>query len=127
MTKRMQPVLRSWALRTASGDGLLDEAALVEAASSWQDLCGVYFLIAGGRVRYVGQAVQVYARLAVHAREKEPFDQVAVIACEPKDLDVLESLYIHRLRPEWNGRRGETMVAPLRATDLWKNRSVDHA
>lgn len=126
MVKRIQPVLRSWALRAAAGDGLLDEAALVEAAAPWSDLCGVYFLIAGGRVRYVGQARQVYARLATHAREKEPFDQVAIVECDANQLDVIESLYIHRLRPEWNAKRGQTMVAPMRASDLWKNRSVDH-
>ena len=105
---------------------MLDEATIVAASSAWRDLCGVYFIVVDGRVRYVGQARHVYARLAVHAREKEPFERVTVIECSPSDLDVIESFYIHRLRPEWNAKRGDTMVAPLRMTDLYKNRSVEH-
>lgn len=124
---KVRPVLRSWAQRVACGDGLLMEEQIVAQATAWRDLCGVYFLIVAGRVRYVGQARQVYARLAVHAREKGHFDSVAVVECAPQDLDTIESLYIHRLRPEWNARRGDAMVAPLRHRDLWKNRSVANA
>ncbi len=127
MANRMQPVLRSFAMRAAQGDGLLAEADILASASPWQNLCGVYFLISAGRVRYVGQALQVCARLATHAREKQPFDSVAVVECDPIDLNVIESLYIHRLRPEWNGKCGDQMVAPMRERDLWKNRSTASA
>jgi hypothetical protein len=75
--------------------------------------CGVYFLLHGERIVYVGQSVNVLARLAQHMKDKE-FDSFALIECGSDELDELEGFYIRLLQPALNrsGRTG-TMVAPL--------------
>lgn len=65
---------------------------------------GVYFLVKDDRVVYVGQSGNVYARIAAHQSSKD-FDGWCYTPCEgKKQLDILESLYIHYLQPEQNGR-----------------------
>jgi hypothetical protein len=85
-----------------TGKTLLPEEEIVKAALPWDGLSGVYFLIANDEVIYVGQSVNVYARLSQHACGKY-FDHYAFIRCKPDILDKLESLYIHCLRPKLNG------------------------
>ena len=85
-----------------TGKTLLPEEEIVKAALPWDGLSGVYFLIANDEVIYVGQSVNVYARLSQHASGKY-FDRYAFIRCKPDILDKLESLYIHCLRPKLNG------------------------
>jgi hypothetical protein len=31
------------------------------------------------------------------------FDRIAVIRCDPPELDILEGIYISRLKPQYNG------------------------
>jgi hypothetical protein len=73
---------------------------------------GVYFLIRGTEVIYVGQSVDVLHRIARHRREKRFFDAFAYIECQVHELDELERLYIKALVPEENwsfGNRGGLM------------------
>ena len=62
---------------------------------------GIYFLISDGVVIYVGQSCDVHSRIVAHMREKA-FDRVAFISCNPRHLNLLESLYIHLLQPPMN-------------------------
>lgn len=108
------------ALETASvnltGKTLLSEGEIVAGAVGYAARCGVYFLIKDERVRYVGQSVNVDTRLRDHSGNYD-FDAVSIIPCDRSILDKLESLYIHLLKPDWNGRvasrHGELPVAPL--------------
>ena len=101
----------------ATGKVLLREDELVEASEEYSPLVGVYFLIKGHRVVYVGQSVNVHSRISAHKDDRKDFDRWAMVACKRDELDVVESLYIHMLRPPLNGvdARGDetTMVAPL--------------
>lgn len=90
---------------------LLSEAEIVNAANSWELATGVYFLIGGNKVVYVGQSVNVYARIAYHT--DKIFDSFAFIPCEQNMLDALESLYIHVLRPPLNGDQHGGKQAPM--------------
>lgn len=67
--------------------------------------CGVYFLVSGSEVVYVGQSVNVHARIAEHSRWKE-FDSAAFISVPKDALDFVESFYIHTLSPRLNGWSG---------------------
>lgn len=100
---------------------LLTEAEIVAGGVQYQPKCGVYFLIARNKVRYVGQSVNVESRLRDH-QQRFVFDSVAYIPCESAILDRMESLYIHALRPDWNGRlntrEGDIPVAPLSLAQL---------
>lgn len=75
---------------------------IVTQAHPLTPICGVYFLVKGNRVVYVGQSVNIVARLGTHLKEKE-FDSTCYMAAEPQELDFIESFYIHALQPELNG------------------------
>lgn len=66
---------------------------------------GVYFLIDGSEVVYVGQSGQVLRRLADHVQHNgygRNFDRYAVLPC-PADLCTsVESYYIETLTPRFN-------------------------
>jgi hypothetical protein len=61
---------------------------------------GVYFLIREGRIIYVGQSRNVYARIGAH-RDKS-FDRITIFLCDLKDLLMIEAAYIKALQPELN-------------------------
>lgn len=84
---------------------LLNEDEIVAVAEGVELKCGVYFLVKDWHVVYVGQSVNVLSRVAQHLGHKD-FDKFAYLPCKPEELDLIESLYIHTLRPEQNGRRG---------------------
>lgn len=67
---------------------------------------GVYFLIRGPEITYVGQAVDVLYRIARHRREGRRFDSFAYISCPAEQLDELEALYIRAFVPEENWSLG---------------------
>jgi hypothetical protein len=96
---------------TLTGKTLLREDEIVNAANTWKLATGVYFLIDGDKVVYVGQSVNVYARIALH--HDKAFDRFAFIPCGKKVLDSLESLYIHILRPPLNADTHGRKQAPM--------------
>jgi hypothetical protein len=101
---------------TLTSKVLLSEAEIVGAANSWELATGVYFLVGGDKVVYVGQSVNVYARIAYHT--DKVFDSFAFIPCGKEMLDSLESLYIHVLRPPLNGDMRGGKQAPLSLNKL---------
>jgi hypothetical protein len=103
---------------TLTGKKLLRESEIVSAANTWELATGVYFLIDGDRVVYVGQSVNVYARIASH--HNKGFDRFAFIPCEREMLNTLESLYIHVLRPPLNGDMHGGKQAPLSLNKLMR-------
>lgn len=96
---------------TLTGKTLLRESEIISAANTWELATGVYFLIDGDKVVYVGQSVNVYARIASH--HDKVFERFAFIPCEREMLDSLESLYIHILRPPLNADMHGRKQAPL--------------
>lgn len=87
-----------------------DEMALV--ALPWAKASGVYFLLDGDEVVYVGQSVNVYSRIGQHTDKR--FDRYAFVPCPVDALNKLESLYIHCLRPRLNGdQRNDAKCAPI--------------
>jgi hypothetical protein len=96
---------------TLTGKTLLREEEIVNAANTWELATGVYFLIDGDRVVYVGQSVNVYARIASH--HDKVFERFAFIPCKRDVLDSLESLYIHIFRPPLNADTHGRKQAPM--------------
>lgn len=62
--------------------------------------CFVYFLIDNGEVVYVGQTKHGLARPLQH-REKE-YDEIKMLYCDSRNLDVLEDTYIRKYKPKYN-------------------------
>jgi len=92
---------------------LLHAEDIVKHALPWKKSPGVYFLVQNNEVVYVGQSVHIYSRIAQH--HGKTFDRYAFVPCEEALLDVLESLYIHVLKPKLNGNFNEKeKSAPIR-------------
>lgn len=97
---------------TLTGKTLLREDEIVKAANTWALATGIYFLIEGEKIVYVGQSVNVYSRISYH--HDKVFESFAFIPCEKEMLDKLESLYIHVFRPPLNGDHvGGAKHAPM--------------
>ena len=94
-----------------TGKSLLRHEQIVELGMPWQKSSGVYFLIDGDRVVYVGQSVNIYSRIPQHYNKK--FDKYAYVPCTIQQLNVLESLYIHLLQPKFNYDENGRLYAPL--------------
>lgn len=76
--------------------------AIISGASAWPSAgTGIYFLIHGEAVVYVGQAIDVVARIAAHSATKK-FDRWNWIPCKRSDLDRTERVYINALLPKLN-------------------------
>lgn len=81
----------------------LTATEIVAAAAHHSTQCGVYFLVAGGCVMYVGQSTQLGRRLGEHAVDvTKPFDSFHFIQVPPEMLDATERAYISALQPPWN-------------------------
>lgn len=91
----------SRALRPKSDKLLSAESILAAAKPPPTDLTGIYFLINGGAIVYIGQAVNVIARVANHMRLKA-FDAWHWVPCSVSDLDALERAYILAFLPSLN-------------------------
>lgn len=84
-----------------TGKVLLRAEEIAMKALPYAKATGIYFLLDGDEVVYVGQSVNVYSRIEDHTDKR--FDRYAFIPCAVDVLDRLESLYIHCLRPKLNG------------------------
>lgn len=93
----------------------LSEAEIVAKATQHVPRSGVYFLIEGGIVVYVGQSIDVVARIARHVGLKI-FDSYYIIDCPPDQLRALEDIYIKRLNPPLNAA-GRLRVPEQEAAD----------
>lgn len=102
---------------TLTGKALLRSSEIAAASLPWAKASGVYFLLDGDEVVYVGQAANVYSRIGQHTNKR--FDRYAFVPCSVDALDRLESLYIHCLRPRMNGiQTNGANCAPLTLTAL---------
>lgn len=65
--------------------------------------CGVYFLIRGDDIVYVGASTQILRRLSVHlVAEKMLFNRIAFILCDKAEVWEIEFAYISALDPIYN-------------------------
>ncbi len=82
----------------------LDEESIVARATPFDGCSGVYFLIAEGKIVYVGESGNVYKRLVDHCRSAK-FDKWHYIPCTADERKLLEARYIDTFRPLLN-RKG---------------------
>ena len=102
-----------------TGEAMVSVKDILASAEPYENVSGVYFLVCGGAVVYVGQSVAIHARIRTHISGGRVFDGVAYIKCAPEKLDLLESLYIHHINPEENGNSQHGWKhAPLSFTQI---------
>ena len=64
---------------------------------------GIYFLLKGDKVVYVGQTINnVYMRIGTHMQQGKDFDSYYFIECSEFELDDLEAYYILIFDPFYN-------------------------
>jgi len=64
---------------------------------------GVYFLCKNGEIVYIGQAINVAARITTHITEGlKDFDQIYYISCQRHRLNDLEMALIRMYKPKYN-------------------------
>jgi predicted GIY-YIG superfamily endonuclease len=89
-------------------DAPLEREQILAASIPKSIVCGIYFLIRGERIVYVGQSKNVLRRIGRHVDNGKIFDSFSFCPCAESDLDRLEAAYIAALYPENNyslGRR----------------------
>lgn len=80
------------------------KAKIIAAASPVETVwCGVYFLIDGHEITYVGISSNVGGRLREHQRDKEKrFTKFSFMPCSMEEAVELEVFYIQKFRPIHN-------------------------
>lgn len=82
---------------------LFTKAQILEQQIRYGLICGIYFLIEGDEIVYVGQSRDILARIGVHHREGEKvFSTFFYIRCEVAAMADLEADYIVSLAPRYN-------------------------
>ena len=118
-----QEVICAEASKAMISKRMLTESQIVAKAAKINviGVCGVYFLVRRGKVEYVGQSINVNARIATHIQSGKTFDEWCYIPCSPQNLNLIESLYIHALKPPGNGYFKGTShpVAPMSIAEIY--------
>lgn len=90
------------ASKKLAGNFILTAQDIIESSRPFKKICGVYFIISGSQIIYVGQSVDVLSRIGGHENHWE-FDAYSFVECTQEKLDLIESIYIHLFNPPLNG------------------------
>lgn len=89
--------------RPSPAKGLLSQDTIVGRAIPVKQDSGVYFLISGSEVIYVGKSLHVMERIANHIRNGDiSFEAFHYIRVSPERLNAVEWAYIKAFKPRMN-------------------------
>lgn len=90
--------------RIRSESQLYDAEGILLRALPRRKKCGIYFLIQGDEIIYIGQSRDCYRRLSEHENSppRKSFDAYCVIEVSPGKLDEIEAAYIAKFQPRLN-------------------------
>jgi len=80
----------------------LTKAEIINRATDFAPVSGVYFLIRSGEIRYIGMSSHVRRRIIQHQNDGRVFDAYSIIKCEPGEAVRLEKHYIRKFDPAEN-------------------------
>ena len=75
-------------------------------------MCGVYVLFNERTPVYIGQSVNILARLTDHVKTGKEFDFARFVECEREDLDQIEIFLIKLFKPALNGSASKSGPVP---------------
>lgn len=81
---------------------MLSKEDVLMMAEPHESYCGVYFLVEGDEIVYVGQARDIMFRLAHHAKSEKVFSKYTFIECDVEELNEIEAAYIVKFAPRYN-------------------------
>lgn len=92
---------------------LINYEGIVSSSAKYKSLTGIYFLILKGCIVYIGQSLNIHARIGQHCGRYD-FDSWSFFECDKSELDLVESLYIQAYRPAFNGLTAKgNPISPL--------------
>jgi hypothetical protein len=100
-------------MKEAMRNGHVPEVGVMPVVLSLKEICarshpvvstGVYFLLLGQTVQYIGQSNNVFDRLRSH-KPRIPFDRWFTLPVAAADLDAVEATYIRAFKPPFNRGR----------------------
>ena len=82
----------------------LSEQFIASQSVPFIEVVGVYFLVKDEKIVYIGQSTNIFKRLYEHKKDKtKVWDSYSYIECSAGELDIVESLYIFKYEPIYNG------------------------
>lgn len=107
------------------GFELLSENEIVERSKGNIPSSGIYFLVKGSEVVYVGQSTSVLSRIGTHILDtNKDFDAFSFLSAPKKSLDLLETIYIKVLNPRLNNG---SPISKERITEFFQERYTGEA
>lgn len=86
---------------------LASKSAIFRVRQQVRPHTGLYFLLLGDQIVYVGQALNYFTRVATHINYPDKaFDAFSFIAAEKWELAYLEAAYIKKFKPIYNVAHG---------------------
>lgn len=80
--------------------------------------CFIYFLLKDNEVVYVGQTKHGIIRPLTHTKDKD-FNEIKILYCEEKELDLTEDCYIQKYKPLYNKQNNYAVrYSLLRVRDI---------
>lgn len=114
--ERMRKDAKKWSM-DAARQAVLDALGGLTKEVHSARVSGIYFLMQDDAVVYVGQSVNVYARVATHAAGKA-FNRVRFLPCAREDMNDWEGFLIRLLDPPLNGKN-QTGAHSAPASRIW--------
>lgn len=83
--------------------GTLTSEYILGLAKPVRKTCGIYVLMHGREIVYVGQSLNCNLRIGTHLNEEvKVFDSYFIIECPESRLDEVEAKYIVKFHPKYN-------------------------
>lgn len=96
-------VFKTQVKRDDVDDGLLTARQINNRAIPIKAVIGIYFLLSGSEVIYIGQSINLIERIGNHLRNSNmSFDSYSFVEANESDLNELELKYIKKYRPRMN-------------------------
>jgi predicted GIY-YIG superfamily endonuclease len=98
----------------------LSKEFILSSAVPFRQQCGIYFLIRDNKIIYIGQSVNIPARIVNHT--KKNYTHIFCLECDESELDILERKYLQKFHPELNGFREKKQTKEK----IWVNVLLSH-
>ena len=100
---------RKYRSSVRSGESLVNDALSLLPSLHKIDIpfgfCGIYFLVDGHQITYIGQSVNCAARIGEHTRDdRKTFNNAYLLPCPKTKLNDFEAALIQTYQPRDNGR-----------------------
>lgn len=82
----------------------LSKDEIVALSVPYERITGIYFLIDGEEIVYVGQSLDIFTRIQIHKATGKVFDRYYYIECEESALNELEAEHIVKFAPKYNSK-----------------------